>query len=118
EPQAHARIQFPELRVDRRQQGIVVLATQTDEVVESIETGIPGNEPRSQVLEVEVVLQRGLEVVRCHYLHEVVSFRRVRQAAQADDPVFVLPALLADQRVEKASFPDAADRCIDSLNLL
>ena len=73
---------------------------------------------RPQVLEVEVVVQRGLEVVRGHQLHQVVGFRRIGQAAQADDPGFVLPALLADQRLEKPPFPDAADRCVHSFDLV
>ena len=42
EAQAHPRIQLPELRVDLRQQRLVVLAAQPDDVVESIEAGLPG----------------------------------------------------------------------------
>src|SRR5260370_36866090 len=40
------------------------------------------------------------------------------QVAQADDPGFVLTALLADQRIEKLPLPDAANRCVDSLDLV
>jgi len=79
--QANPRIQLSELRVDFRQQRLVVLSAQPDDVVEGIETGLPGNKPRPQVLEVEVVVQCGLEVVRRHQLHQVVSFRRIGQIA-------------------------------------
>ena len=41
EAQAHPRIQLPELRVDLRQQRLVVLSAQSDDVVESIEAGLP-----------------------------------------------------------------------------
>jgi len=75
-------------------------------------------ELRPQVLEIEVVLQRGLEVVRCHQLHQVVRFRRTGLGAQADDPVLVLPALLADQSLEKPPFLDAIDRCIYLFDLV
>src|SRR5215470_5635416 len=117
---AHAdpRIQLSELRVDLRQQRLVVQPAQSDDIVEGIEAGLPGNEPRPQVLEVEVVVQCSLEVVRCHQLHQIVSFRCIGQVAQADNPGFVLPTLLADQLIEKLPLPDAADRCVDSLDLV
>ena len=41
EAQSHPRIQLPELRVDLRQQRLVVLPAQSDDVVESIEAGLP-----------------------------------------------------------------------------
>ena len=47
--------ELPELRVDRRQQRLVVLSAQPDDVVEGVEAGLPGHELRPQVLEVEVV---------------------------------------------------------------
>src|SRR5207237_8560924 len=78
----------------------------------------PGTELRPQLLEVEVVLQRGLEVVRRYQVRQVVCFRRIGQVAQGDDPGFVLPALLADQGTEKPSSLDAADRCVDPLDLV
>ena len=51
------RIQFPELCVDLRQQRLVVLSAQPDDIVESIKAGLPGIESRPQVLEVEVIVQ-------------------------------------------------------------
>ena len=70
------------------------------------------NELRPQVLEVKVVVQRGLEVVRRHERHQVERFRRTGKAAQADDPGLVFPALLADQGFEKPPLLDAIDRCV------
>jgi hypothetical protein len=62
-------------------------------------------------------LERGLKVVGCHQLHQVVGLRRIGQAAQADDPVLVVPGLLADQRAQEPAFRDAADRGVDSRDL-
>ena len=56
EAQADPRIQLPELRIDFRQQRLVVLGAQPDEVVESIEARVPRHESRLQVLQVEVVV--------------------------------------------------------------
>src|SRR5258708_35947830 len=111
-------MQVWELGVYLWQQRVIVLSAQSDDIVESIETDCAGKEPRTQVLEVEVVVQCGLEVVRSHQLHQVVSFRRIGQVSQANNPGFVLPAVLADQRIKNLPLPDAADRCVDSLDLV
>src|SRR5262249_40276550 len=118
ESHAHPRIQLPKLGVDLRQQRLVVLFTQSDDIVEGCKAGLEAHELRPQVLEVEVVLQRGLEVVRGHQLHQVVRFRRAGLAAQADDPALVLPALLANQGLEKSSCLDAIDRCVYLFDLV
>jgi hypothetical protein len=117
EPQPHLRVDFAELGVDSRQQRLVVAAAQPDQVLERVEARLPRLQPPTQVLEVEVVLQRGLEVVRRHQLGQVVGLGRVRQRAQADDPVLVLVDLLADQRLQEAAVADALDRGVDAADL-
>ncbi len=56
--------------------------------------------------------------MRGHQLHQVVGFRRTGQTAQANDPVLVLPALLANERLEKTPFLDAVDRCAHLFELI
>src|SRR5262245_63262294 len=51
ESQAHPRIEFAELSIEARQQRLVILATQPDDVFKSIETRLPLDQSRLQVLE-------------------------------------------------------------------
>ena len=116
--QAYLRIELAEVRIDLGQQRIVVLLAQADDVLEGAEAGLPRNQPRAQVLEVEIVRKRRLEVVRGHQRHQVVGLGRLRQRAQPDHPVPVLLELLAQQRLQELALADAVDRCIDSVELV
>src|SRR5262249_61983833 len=49
EAQPDSRILLPELRIDLRQQRLVVLPTQPDDVLEGIEARLPGYESRLQI---------------------------------------------------------------------
>ena len=116
--QADLRIELPELRVDAGQQRLVVLPAQPDHVLVRIEALLPARHLPAQLFEVQVVLQRCLEVVRSHQLHQVEGLGRIGQRAQADDPALVLLDLLAHQRLEEASVGDALDRGVDLVQLL
>ncbi len=94
-----------------------MVAANLDHLVIGIETALPFDEFASQVGEVEVVLQACLEIVRGQQIHQVISFRRRGQGAQANDPVLVLANLLADQCRDELSFPDALDRLIKFVDL-
>ena len=118
EAQAHLRIELPELTIDLGQQRFVVLPPQTDDVLEGIEASLPRDQLLPQVLQVQVVLQRRLEVVGGHQGHQVEGLRRLGQAAQANDPVLVLPDLLPYQRLQELALPDAPDRGIHLVELV
>ena len=106
-PETHAGIELPEFLVDGGQQGLVVLTSNVDHVVESVEVGFPGDQLAAQVGQVEIILQPGLEIVRRHQLHEVVGLRRLGQRTQANDPVFVLANLFADQCLQELARANA-----------
>jgi hypothetical protein len=116
--QADLGVELAELRVDLRQQRFVVLFAQADDVVEGVEARLPGDEPHTQVLEIEVVAQCRVEVVRRHQLHQVVGLWRLGQLPQANDPVGVLAQLLAHECRQEPALADAVDRGVETLELV
>ena len=62
-------------------------------------------------------MQRRLEFVRRHQLHQVERLGRIGQRTQANDPALVLLNLLAHQRFQEAPVGDAPDRRVDFAQL-
>ncbi len=118
ETQAHPRIEIAKLGVDAGQLRLVVAAAQADHVVERVEAHVPRRELAAQVLEVEVVLQRRLEIVRREQLHQVVGLRRLRQRPQPDDPVLVLADFLAHEHLQELAVANARQRGVEALDLV
>jgi len=118
EAQPHSSVELPELTIDLRKQGLVVLAAQSNDVVERVETGPPGAEPLAQILQIQVVLECRLEVVRCHQRHQVEGLRRLREASKVDDPVLVQPDLFPRQRLQELAGANAVDRRVDLCQLI
>ena len=107
ESQTHPRIEVAKLRIDAGQLRLVVLAAQADHVVERIEAHVPRRELAAQIVEIEVVLQRRLEIVRREQIHQVVRLGRLRQRAQADDPVLVLSNFLTHEHFQELALANA-----------
>jgi hypothetical protein len=118
ETQAHARVEVAEVGIDARQLRLVVLPPQADHVVERIEAHVPRGELAAQIFEVEVILERGLEIVRREQLHQVVRLGRLRQRPQTDDPVLVLPHFLAHEHLQELAVANARQRGVEPLDLV
>ncbi len=109
EAQTHLRIELPELAVDHGKQRHVIGPSHGDKLFESIQVLLPDGQFLAQLLEVEIVFQRFLEVVRGHEFEQVVGFGRLRELAQPHDPVGVMVEFLAHQGGEELAFADAGD---------
>ena len=109
-PEPDSRIELSELRVDVRQKRLVVLAAELNHVIERVEARLPGGELLSEVLEVEIVLQRRLEVVGRHELRQVIGFGRIGQRSQTNHPSLVLANFFPHQRFQKLAVSHAFDR--------
>ena len=110
EPYAAPRIQFSELLIEPRQQRFVVRAPPFDQIFVRSKAALPRVESNAQVVEVEVVLQRRLEVVRRRQFRQVVGFGRFGQRPQPDHPVLVLANFFAHQRLQESAALHAVDR--------
>ena len=104
--------------VDEVHAGDVVRPAEPNQILEGVETALPGDEPAAQILHVQVVLQRRLEVVRRHQLGQVEGLGCIGQRAQAHNPHVVLLDFLAHQGLEEVARADAARGGIDLLQLL
>ncbi len=116
-PQANSGVELAKRLVDFRQHRLVVPAPDLDHVLERVEAALPGIEPRANVLEIEIILQGRLEIMRGQELHQVVGLRRLGQLAQANDPVGVLTDLLANEGLEEIALANAVDRRLELVRL-
>ncbi len=119
EAQAHPRIQLAKLRVDLRQQRLVVLSAQPDDVLESIEAGLPCHElssagPRG----------RDSSAARSGSREKPSAPSGSTFPAHRAGCAGVMTQSLSCRISSRTSalrnspFPDAADRRVDSLDLV
>src|SRR5262245_18940479 len=71
EAQAHLGVQLPEAPIDVGQQGLVILPAEADQIVEGVQAALPRDELLPDVLQVQIVLERRLEVVRRHQARQI-----------------------------------------------
>ena len=92
---------------------VVIAAANLDDLAEGVERISPSREVPPEVFQVEIVLERLLEVVGGHQFDQVVGLRSVGQLPQPHDPVPVHLRLVADECLEELAFPDAFERALE-----